>query len=140
MFAQTTLSVVPLSGEQQMYAISAIGKIVFQDSLMCLYSHSGQNLGSTPINRISKMVFMETMSGIEQTYSDVTIFPNPTSDILYIKGLHQECMARIFSTHGQLLISIPIENQETTISVQQLPQGVYFLQLGAQLIKIIKNK
>ena len=138
-FAQTSLSVVAISGEQQMYAVSVIGKIVFQDSIMRLYSHSGQILGSTPISSISKMVFTENATDLEQTDTNIIVFPNPTSDNLYIKGLYQEGIVRIYSIQGQLLLSTPIKNQEATISVQQLPQGVYYLQLGAQLFKFIKK-
>lgn len=76
--------------------------------------------------------------------STFSIFPNPTNDIIHINtsnSLINESYS-IANTLGQTLLIGKLENERSTINVQTLPAGIYFLQLGnkqKQSYKIIKN-
>ncbi len=62
--------------------------------------------------------------------SDVEIFPNPFSDVIYIKNKDTESptLISVFSSSGQLLYKGEISG-EKTISTQQWPTGVFYLHL-----------
>ena len=73
-----------------------------------------------------------------------SIYPNPANDILHINtstSLVNESYA-IINTLGQPVLNGKLENERSTIDVQTLQAGVYFLQIGSkqtQSYKIIKN-
>ena len=74
----------------------------------------------------------------------LSIYPNPANDIIHINAsssLTNESYS-IINTLGQTVLNGKLENDNTTINVQTLQAGVYFLQIGSkqtQSYKIIKN-
>jgi len=71
---------------------------------------------------------------------DISIYPNPTSDIVYIDGNYTQLEAVVYDILGKQVINKSITNN---IDVSQLEKGVYILQLsdGVKLTiqRIIKN-
>ena len=66
-------------------------------------------------------------SAIQQT---LEVYPNPVSDVLYIKGLPSETAAySIFNVLGQ---KVAVGSSDGTISVAGLEKGLYFLQIKAE--------
>ena len=74
--------------------------------------------------------------------SDAVVFPNPTSDLLWVRGQAPGTSARILSLDGRLLESRQAD-AGTVFSLQQYPAGVYLLQLinetGVRCLKVIRN-
>ena len=63
----------------------------------------------------------------------VTVFPNPTSDKLFISFQNKELKQielKIFNVNGQELLNEQIENNKgvNTLDISKLPVGVYFVQ------------
>jgi surface protein len=81
-----------------------------------------------------------TASIEDQTQLDISIYPNPTSDIVYIDGNYTQLKVVIYNILGKEVINKSITN---SIDISQLEKGVYILQLsdGAKLTtqRIIKN-
>ena len=81
-----------------------------------------------------------TASIEDQTQLDISIYPNPTSDIVYIDGNYTQLKVVIYNILGKEVINKSITN---SIDISHLEKGVYILQLsdGAKLTtrKIIKN-
>ncbi|MBO5975250.1 MAG: T9SS type A sorting domain-containing protein, partial [Paludibacteraceae bacterium] len=69
----------------------------------------------------------------------VTIFPNPTKEILHINGIKQGEVIRIFSLNGNVIVNEKTENETLTLSVATLPNGIYLLQIGTEIVKFIKE-
>ena len=71
---------------------------------------------------------------------NVSIYPNPTSDIVYIEGNYSQLKAVVYDILGKQVMKESITN---SIDISQLDKGVYILQLsdGAKLTtqRIIKN-
>lgn len=67
----------------------------------------------------------------EQLQSDISIYPNPTTDILNISTTDfNELNVFIYNQTGQLIKSLSIDNQESNlISVQSLEQGFYIAKI-----------
>jgi surface protein len=81
-----------------------------------------------------------TASVDDQNQLDISIYPNPTSDMVYIDGNYTQLKAVVYDILGKQVINKPITN---SIDISQLEKGVYILQLsdGATLTtqRIIKN-
>ena len=81
-----------------------------------------------------------TASIEDQTQLDISIYPNPTSDIVYIDGNYTQLKVVIYNILGKEVINKSITN---SIDISQLEKGFYILQLsdGAKLTtqRIIKN-
>ena len=80
-------------------------------------------------------------AGVEdQNQLDISIYPNPTSDIVYIEGNYSQLKVVVYDILGKQLMNKSITN---SIDISQLEKGVYILQLsdGVKLTtqRIIKN-
>jgi hypothetical protein len=88
----------------------------------CFYNLDGRNWtiftpeGSTGIN--------EEFEG-----TSISIFPNPASDVLYIETEADVQNISLYTMTGQLLRSITVVDERTTIDVSELQSGVYFLSI-----------
>mgnify|MGYP002151615414 CR=1 FL=1 len=76
----------------------------------------------------------------DQNQLDISIYPNPTSDIVYIDGNYTQLKVIIYNVLGKEILNKSITN---SIDISHLDNGVYILQLsdGVKLStrKIIKN-
>ena len=120
--------------------IAAIGKWVFVDDRVQLLDHNGYLLGEEYMENIIKITFSETSpvptsTDEAQPAGTVIVYPNPTHEMLCVQGVPDDITLRVYSTTGQLLTTA----QGTKIDVSHLPQGTYLLQLGAQVIRFIKE-
>jgi len=81
-----------------------------------------------------------TASVDNQNQLDISIYPNPTSDIVYIDGNYTKLKVVVYDILGKQVMNKSTTN---TIDISHLEKGVYILQLsdGVKLstIKIIKN-
>lgn len=69
----------------------------------------------------------------------IELIPNPASDKVLIKGLHNEYSITLFNTSGQALLQRKIKNNES-ISMQDLPSGTYYVQLVSATNEVIYKK
>ena len=76
----------------------------------------------------------------DQNQLDISIYPNPSSDMVFIDGNYSQLKVVMYDILGKKVINKSITN---SIDISQLEKGVYILQLsdGAKLTtrKIIKN-
>ena len=76
----------------------------------------------------------------DQNQLDISIYPNPTSDIVYIEGNYTQLKAVVYDILGKQVMNKSITNH---IDISQLEKGVYMLQLsdGVKLTtqRILKN-
>ena len=63
----------------------------------------------------------------EETFRDIVIFPNPTSEILFLKNGERIDSYRIQNLQGQV-VQEGVQNAQI-ISLIDLPVGVYFLEM-----------
>ena len=58
---------------------------------------------------------------------EISIYPNPATDKLSIKGLEQAAVIRIYSVTGELVKSVELNKNETSINIDELKDGLYIL-------------
>ena len=97
---------------------------------------SGLLLASEQIANIRKITFSASSStSVENVESQtIVVYPNPTQDILYIKGIESQPL-RVYDLQGRVL-QVGNGNQMT---VSNLSSGTYLLQIGIQVVRFIKQ-
>lgn len=134
--AWATLTIEWLNGTKQTEAISKIGKIVFTGDKMSLTDVNGNLLAESEIDDVRKIVFVKeaTKEITPQNEEEISVYPNPTSNILYINGLNKHEKVHLFDTNGKLVKS----SRETELDMKDLSNGIYLLQVRTQIVKVIK--
>lgn len=62
--------------------------------------------------------------------SNITIYPNPTSDLLTIESKAYIQEITIFNNLGQQISSQTVDEQLCTLSFEKYPKGIYFVQIS----------
>ena len=89
-----------------------------------------------------EVVDSETLSNDAVTFGDVAtiaIYPNPTTDVLQIKGLRLDTKATVYSVLGSKLLEMYVTPSQNKILIDQLKAGTYFLALGTKSYPFVKN-
>lgn len=60
---------------------------------------------------------------------DIDIYPNPTNNVLIIKGVNTPNSVKIYSLNGVQLLSVINSNENQKINVSQLKSGIYILKI-----------
>jgi len=64
----------------------------------------------------------------------VSVYPNPTSGIIYVENAEDKEIA-VYTLLGELLL----RTRQNTVDLSNYPKGIYLLQIGSQKIKVIKR-
>ena len=72
---------------------------------------------------------VDATSIADNNVSNLSIYPNPTQDYAILSGTNDNNVIRIVNTVGQTLQQIKAENNYTIFSVQNLPAGLYYIQI-----------
>ncbi len=67
-----------------------------------------------------------------------SIYPNPTSDQLHIRGIETQTQVTLFDLQGRTIVS-SILQKDGTINITNVTAGTYVLQVGNETVKIIKQ-
>lgn len=131
----TNLVIECYTGAEMAKDIALIGKWVFVGEDLQLLDKAGNVLATEPIDNIHKIVFSNESTALENVVKgSIVVYPNPTQDMLYIKGIDIQTL-RVYDLHGRVLQS----TEGTQISVENLPKGAYLLQIGTQVVRFIKQ-
>jgi Secretion system C-terminal sorting domain len=85
--------------------------------------------------------FGTAVSGLSnQSFFELQLFPNPSTEQITIQsnGLVGE-IGKIVNLSGQTILTFPLESTSIVIDIHQLNNGVYFVLIGTQSIKFIKQ-
>lgn len=140
--AETSLFIDYLSGDDAEIALNVIGRIEIKDEVFRLISIEGTELASCNLYEVKKISFGDNSeTNIENNgFNTIAIFPNPTQDVLFINGLESNDKVRLFDLQGKLILtSVANTDGNLQVLVSQLPNGVYLLQVGVEIMKFIKQ-
>ena len=132
----TNLVIEHRSGAEEMQDIALIGKLVFEGENIHLLDKSGDTLATEPIANVKKICFTPpTNTNVNDTLvNTILVYPNPTQDVLMIQGAESQTL-RVYNLQGSLLLT----QWGNQISVGNLPDGTYLLQIGTQVVRFIKK-
>ena len=104
-----------------------------------------RRVGNSPCNETTtacaiKSVTVNTVGINENIANQLQIFPNPTTDQLWISNYDfQNEDYRIYSTIGQVLMQGKLQGETTIINVASLANGIYYLRIGNETVKFMKE-
>lgn len=75
---------------------------------------------------------------VTTTLAPLTIHPNPTTDLISIKGCKNS--VELFDATGHLVAKYPVSSDNTTINLGNLPVGIYLLRSGGKNGTVVKIK
>ena len=132
----TNLVIEHRSGAEVLQDIATIGKLVFVEDSIQLLDKSGDILATEPIANVKKICFAPpTNTDVNDTLvNTILVYPNPTQELLIIQGIESQTL-RLYDLQGRLL-KTEWGNQ---ISVGNLSDGTYLLQIGTQVVRFIKK-
>ena len=90
--------------------------------IKAVYERDGETLES------DGNVIEINITDIQENNDNVSVFPNPTNDILNIKAENIENI-RIFNLFGQEIMNVNVDNDNYIINMSQFTKGVYMLKV-----------
>ena len=84
------------------------------------------------------------LHGIEkQAENGFAVYPNPAKGVLFVETVHAPSLPmqtyRITNLMGQTLIQSTINAETQQIDIASLPAGMYFINVGEQTVKFVKQ-
>jgi Secretion system C-terminal sorting domain len=76
------------------------------------------------------------------TINNFSILQNPFSNIIQIENINLELLDQkmvLINSVGQIVLENKIKNTTTTLHTNELPNGIYFLKIGKQYLKLLKQ-
>ena len=151
--AQSTLYVKEKSGTQTPIALSGITKLTFPPGSLVI-TKTGGSTSTYALSNLRSLSFTGTANDVQtiaiEGNSSISLFPNPVADQLQIS--YQAVQAgsvqlAIVNVQGSIVQQQSVNSQsganQATISVAQLPAGLYILRLQSgttlESIKFYKN-
>ena len=129
------------SAEQQELELKQISKIEFTERYIYFLDHSGDEIASKKIEDVRKMSFIGSSITTTENIVDVSmiVYPNPTMDALFIRGLNIGDVVRIYALDGTLVKAQIVETEIQQVLVDDIAVGSYLLQSNTKVVKFIKK-
>jgi len=111
------------------------------------YFYHISNNGSEKTLTIGNSIFQEIhfksaiLGTKENGMNRISVYPNPTSDVIKIEKLKPNSSLELTDNSGKLVKTISnIQSDKTEINIKNLPSGIYYLKVDGQSVhKIIKK-
>ncbi len=130
------------NGTQTAINLGGVNSIVFSSGVIKLNSNDCQNqyfgLAVTDIIDFNPILSVEGDSFSTETLS---VFPNPTEDsfVLTVSEAQMNTQASIWTSAGVCVKKWNVNRRSSTIEVNDLPAGLYIIQVGNTNAKLIKR-
>ena len=83
---------------------------------------------------------VKNITGVEYSYvNDMCIYPNPTTDLLFVDGLNVGDVLKVYTIDGVLVKEQHIVDVNEALNVSAMPQGTYFLHVNENVVKFMKK-
>lgn len=105
------------------------------------FSNENNTLTITKYNGDTASYSNKFLATLEVSKSKISVYPNPTSDVIKIENLKANCLVELTDSSGKLVRTISnIKSDKTEINIKNLALGIYYLKVDGQSVqKIIKK-
>lgn len=91
---------------------------------------SGEPVGTGVVFIDNVLFFNENLSSVATLNSaDFQVFPNPTQGIIHIQASQEMRLFQVINSQGQCLLENEMNGKQTTIDLQHLVPGMYWLSI-----------
>lgn len=104
-------------------------------------SNGNETLVITKYNGDTATYTKKALATSEATKSKISVYPNPSSDVIKIEKLKPNSSLELTDSSGKLIRTISnIKSDKTEINIKNLASGIYYLKVDGQSVqKIIKK-
>lgn len=136
-----SITVVYLSTQEQEYELKKLGYLELDGDEMTFFDKEGNELHVTKIKEVQKIVIGgEPGTGVENVDGlSMEVYPNPSMNELFIKGMELGDVLRIYTIDGTLVKTQVVESEITRIDVSNFAVGSYLIQSKGNVVKFIKE-
>ncbi|MDR1161768.1 MAG: T9SS type A sorting domain-containing protein [Tannerellaceae bacterium] len=141
------LSVTELNAESKAGPFTVYGKTEYEYAGNRLerikwYADYRDGLGSA-LREITVFYYGGGTGNEQVTLAEVSVYPNPVTDVLTVSGVQPGATLTITSLSGHTVLRQKLADTQATLSVSSLPSGLYFVTVrsgkGTTTFKIIKK-
>jgi len=128
------------NGNEKNVLVSTVKSITFPGTMMNLYIFNGESEVFTKSD-IQIMYFATTTETpkVIDDQNNLLIYPNPTKGLVYFRNLPtQTSNVHIFNMSGVQVFAGKITSSVQSLDLGFLVQGIYFINIDNQLVKLIK--
>jgi hypothetical protein len=122
---------------------ASVGKFACEgdmDVVVCLHGDITNSYSRMVYNSDQYSFEVKNITDVEYSYSkDMCVYPNPTTDVLYIAGLKEGDIIKVLTIDGIVVKEQKIESVDEYIGVSDLIEGTYFLQVNEKVVKFVKK-
>ena len=79
-------------------------------------------------------------TNVNQIESDFSIYPNPSNGIINVQAAERINTVNVYNMIGNLVMVRNISNTQTTLDIEKLTNGIYFIELNFDNGSIINSK
>lgn len=138
-WAQNQESVWHIATDQHVYVpMDQVEYLLFVDdsNLFSIVKTNGEI-----ISEVDHVYFRNVPLAVEEVKQsfDISIFPNPVSSNLCLKGLNEDASVQVMTLAGALVIDTVVSPANANVDIAALPAGVYMLRVNETVIKFIKK-
>ena len=135
------LNVITMNGNFT-YELTDLQSIVFKNGIFIVKDvYCGDNYYSDFFT--NQLNFGASEAGLTENQKSADLWsvsPNPTTDNLHLTATQNvNASGAVVSITGEVVRIIEFSGTELTLDVSKLRSGIYFVQLGTQTIKFIKE-
>ena len=136
--AQNSVSIIDKSGKITGLSLSNDGKLYFENDNLMIKKSASDAVQTYALANIKKIVFTE-LSGLNDVeMENIAIFPNPTTDNVYVAYAKEGDKAELYTWNG-LLLATKSYPTDKGVSLSEYPIGLYILRINGQSFKISKK-
>lgn len=124
---------------QNEIALTTLSKISFSNGLVKFKTSDGVS-NQYNISTVSKLSFVkqDNTGTIDNTENgEVSLYPNPSSDIVFIKNLNSGANFSIYNLSGSMVMT-GITDSNQSIDISGLSKGIYLIKTTVKTLKFTK--
>jgi hypothetical protein len=90
---------------------------------------------------VGKIILSTPTSVFENIDNDLnlSIFPNPTSSVINVRGLKYTSPVYFYDMTGKLIFESQVDTLDNEVDLSAFKSGIYFIRLGYTYYKIVKE-
>ena len=123
-------------GSELLYDLNESDRISFPNDEILVITQNGSDI-QIPIPEIRKVTFDEILATTDNGTENIGISPNPVSNAFTISGINDSQQLSIYSIDGRLVKHETVDSGQS-IDICELPQGLYYVNINKQNLKLIK--
>jgi hypothetical protein len=139
--ANNYVSIIKKDGTIKQFKIQEDLKLFFEGNDMVVSESASVAENKIDLAEIEKILFPKSAgTGLadDLTTESISVFPNPTTDLLYISDTQDGSKVEIISWNGMLL-NVQNYSVGRGVSLKEYPTGLYTLRVDGRTFKIYKK-